>query len=302
MSQQPQRIAVLGFTPLERVTFEALFRLSGRRHPAYEAEPDWRDADFVLVDADHELACQYVVEAGLLPRCVVLGATARPGAGFQLPRPIDHGTVLRAFDALSQSRPARAEAVERPAVASAAPAVSATPPRPQVDLLVHTEPQPIAWPMLLDIPGEPGLDGQPVGLDHILVVDDNDLALRFMAVHLNRFGFQVHLARSGAGALARLAKRHFEFVFVDEAIASMGGFELCKAIKDANADDHRPPPTVVLMSQQQLPAHALRVTMAGCDACLAKPLMELDLLNVVGDREVQQHGYASTMDAAPTLL
>ncbi len=302
MSQQPQRIAVLGFSPLERVTFEALFRLSGRRRPAYEAEPDWRDAAFVLVDADHDLACEYVTEAGLLPRCVMLGATARPGAGFQLPRPIDHGTVLRAFDALSQARPAQAETVERPAAAPTAPVVTVTPPRQQVDLLVHTEPKAIAWPMLLDIPGEPGLDGQPVGLDHILVVDDNDLALRFMALHLNRFGFQVHLARSGAGALARLAKRHFEFVFVDEAIASMGGFELCKAIKEANAEDHRPPPTVVLMSQQQLPAHALRVTMAGCDACLPKPLMELDLLTVVGDREVQQHGYASTMDAAHTLL
>ena len=293
MSQLPQRIAVLGFSPLERVTFEALFRLSGRRRPAYEAEPDWRDADFVLVDADHDLACEYVTEAGLLPRCVMLGASARPGAGFQLPRPIDHGTVLRAFDSLSQARPA------------ALPAAAVVAPVPQpaaVTLQVHAEPQPMAWPMLLDIPGEPGLDGQATGLDHILVVDDNDLALRFMALHLNRFGFQVHLARSGAGALARLARRHFEFVFVDEAIASMGGFELCKALKEARADDHRPPPTVVLMSPQQLPPQALRMTMAGCDACLAKPLMELDLLTVVGDREVQQHGYASTMDAAHTML
>jgi len=297
MSQLPQRIAVLGFSPLERVTFEALFRLSGRRRPAYEAEPDWRDADFVLVDADHDLACEYVTEAGLLPRCVMLGASARPGAGFQLPRPIDHGTVLRAFDTLSQARPAAP-----PMAAVVAAVVAAAPPLPAAPLQVHAEPQPMAWPMLLDIPGEPGLDGQVSGLDHILVVDDNDLALRFMALHLNRFGFQVHLARSGAGALARLARRHFEFVFVDEAIASMGGFALCKALKEAYADDHRPPPTVVLMSPQQLPPQALRTTMAGCDACLAKPLMELDLLTVVGDREVQQHGYASTMDAAHTMI
>jgi len=112
----------------------------------------------------------------------------------------------------------------------------------------------------------------------------------------------VHLARSGAGALSRLARRHFEFVFVDSGIAAMGGFELCKSIKHDFVSDHRHPPTVVLMMRPNHGPASSGVALPGCDAVLAKPLMELDLLAVVGDREVQQHGYASTLHASPTLF
>jgi DNA-binding response OmpR family regulator len=41
-------------------------------------------------------------------------------------------------------------------------------------------------------------------------------------------------------------------------------------------------------------ADRLRGTMAGADAYLTKPLRELELLKVVGEREITRHAYAVT--------
>jgi CheY-like chemotaxis protein len=297
----PQRISVLGFTPIERVTIEALFRLSHRRQRPYEVEPTLGDADFLLVDADHPQAFDQVVQAGGLDRCLLIGDRRRAGAAAQLPRPIHLTAILQTLDKLLERQTPAAVAAVAPDVAVGGIDLDLSL-RADSDIMVHAEPRPIAWPPTLDFAGPTPPDPLPAVLDHILVVDDNDAALRFMALHLNRFGFQVHLARSGAGALARLARRHFEFVFVDAGIAAMGGFGFCKALKQGFEADHRPPPTVVLMTRPSPHPGPPPAVLPGCDAVLAKPLMELDLLAVVGDREVQQHGYASTLNASPTMF
>ena len=139
-------------------------------------------------------------------------------------------------------------------------------------------------------------------MDHILVVDDSDIALRFMASNLQRFGFQVHLARSGAEAIERVARRHFEFVFLDVMMEGLDGFHTCKSIKRSTYPDNRPPPTVVMLTSRGTAVDRLRGTMAGADAYLTKPLQEAELLKVVGDREVALHAYADTAAAASTLI
>lgn len=135
-------------------------------------------------------------------------------------------------------------------------------------------------------------------MEHILVVDDSDIALRFMAMHLQRFGFQIHLARSGEEALRRVAERRFEFVFLDVLMEGIDGFQTCKAIKRADFPTGQTPPTVVLLTCLNSPADRLRGTMAGADAYLTKPLRELELLKVVGEREVSRHAYAKTAAAS----
>jgi CheY-like chemotaxis protein len=131
-------------------------------------------------------------------------------------------------------------------------------------------------------------------MDHILVVDDSDIALRFMTNNLQRFGFQVHLSRSGQDAIDRVSKRHFEFVFLDVMMEGLDGFQTCKAIKRSTYLDSRPPPTVVMLTSRGTMVDKMRGTMAGCDAYLTKPLIEVELLKIIGDREIAQHDYADT--------
>jgi two-component system, cell cycle response regulator len=354
------RVALIGFTKFERATFESFFRLATKRTPAYVLCDDVADCQAAVVNADDEAGVAVVMRHGKLAASLTLGATAHPGAGAQLPRPINLMLVVRALDSLVQrlalDQPAAAPVsaqVQRvldtlvsvttalPAgvdtralAASAASAATSTTgalntgAAAPASLPAATSTSRTADPLALLQPahgqhwtGAPRLADQPPppppaaapapasepvpdrsGLDHILVVDDSDIALRFMANNLQRFGFQVHLARSGAEAIERVARRHFEFVFLDVMMEGLDGFHTCKSIKRSTYPDNRPPPTVVMLTSRDTAVDKLRGTMAGADAYLTKPLREADLLKVVGDREVAMHAYADTAHAASTLI
>jgi CheY-like chemotaxis protein len=363
------RIAIMGFSPMERATFEAFFRIAGKRKPAYAHEARLAAADFVIVDAADAAAVAQVREGAWLPRAVALGEPACPGAMLQLPRPLNLMLVVRALDEViarrgtvaefNDSVPADlpSESESRRALAAHAIAVAAVPTEPMS--LEPAAAQPAASPAeqtpgspAEQTPGSPaeqtpvspaarapssraarrdrkprshattvrdGLDTtllEDIGhapaeagrrakrraaLDHILVVDDSDIALRFMAGHLQRFGFQIHLAQSGEEALRRVAERHFEFVFMDVMMEGLDGFQTCKAIKRATYPAGKQPPTVVMLTARGTAVDKLRGTMAGADAYLTKPLREVELLKVVGDREVERYAYASTAAAMTTL-
>jgi CheY-like chemotaxis protein len=267
------RIALLGFGEVERAAFDAFFNIAGRRCPPYVHETDYRAADFLVVDGTHAAACATVRAAGLLGRTVMLGGTQRKEALVHLRRPLNLMQVGRALDqVLEHDLPA-----------------STVPQGGEHDIVVVEEGgpgPPLAGPLLRRRPVR--------RLDHILVVDDSDVALRFMATHLQRFGFQVHLARSGEEALERVATRHFEFVFLDVLMAGLDGLQTCKAIKRGRYAEGVQPPTVVMISCLGTPADRLRGTMAGADAYLTKPLREVELLRVVGEREVTRHAFVDT--------
>ncbi len=267
------RIALLGFGRIEHAAFEAFFRVAGRRCPAYAQEVDFRVADFIIVDAADEAARAAVAAAGLVARAVVLGQPAMEGALLHLARPLNLMQVVRSLD---------------PVVASGQ--------EPAADTLA--EGQVVAAPEGGDAAVRPPRRRRGLHLDHILVVDDSEIALRFMATHLQRFGFQIHLAKSGEEALRRVAERRFEFVFLDVRMEGLDGFQTCKAIKRADYPAGGAAPTVVMLTCLAGAADRLRGAMAGADAYLTKPLREVELLKLVGEREVARHAYADTAPAS----
>ncbi|MBL8344714.1 MAG: response regulator [Rubrivivax sp.] len=266
------RIALLGFGRIEHAAFDAFFRVASRRCPAYAQESDFRLADFVIVDATDAVACAAVREAGLVARTVALGQPALAGALLQLARPLNLMQVVRALDQVVAASTAAAEIAEREGL-----------------FVVTPESDPPAAPDDAPVRRRRGLH-----MEHILVVDDSEIALRFMATHLQRFGFQIHLAKSGEEALRRVAERRFAFVFLDVRMEGLDGFQTCKAIKRADYPPGLAAPTVVMLTCLAGPADKLRATMAGADAYLTKPLREVELLKVVGEREIALHAYAET--------
>lgn len=106
-------VAILGFTPFERSTFEAFLQLASRRTPAYQLETDTFSAAIIIVDADDASLVRRVQAAGLLSRSVLLGSVALPGAALHLTRPFILMQMLRSLDALP--RPLRDEPAPAPA-------------------------------------------------------------------------------------------------------------------------------------------------------------------------------------------
>jgi two-component system, cell cycle response regulator len=314
------RVALIGFTRFERATFESFFRLAAKRAPAYQHVEQLHEADFVVANADDATAVAEVQRMGKLAHSLMLGALAQPGAAQQLARPINLMLVVRALDTLALNGVPVSAGVQR-VLADLGTTTSVLPPGMDPRALVAAQAPAVAAPAPTGWAGAPRLaDLKPVpppvphaappvaapalraGMDHILVVDDSDIALRFMANNLQRFGFEVHLVRSGQEAIARVAERHFEFVFLDVMMDGLNGFQTCKAIKRSAYADNRPPPTVVMLTSRGAAVDKLRGTMAGADAYLTKPLVEAELLKVVGDREVAKHAYADTASAANSVI
>ncbi len=138
-----------------------------------------------------------------------------------------------------------------------------------------------------------GLDDEP-NVDHILVVDDSDIALKFMRNRLTRFGFRTDLVNSGEEALGRLGQRTYKFVFLDVMMEGLDGYQTCRGIKQRKYPEGKPP-VVVMLTSRGGTIDKIRGTLAGCDAYLTKPLNERDLIAVLAkhDRTVAR-GFQET--------
>jgi two-component system, cell cycle response regulator len=131
-------------------------------------------------------------------------------------------------------------------------------------------------------------------VDYILVVDDSDIALKFMRNRLSRFGFNADLVNSGEEALGRMNTRPYKFVFLDVMMEGLDGYQTCRAIKQRKYSDGKPP-VVVMLTSRGGTIDKIRGTLAGCDAYLTKPLNERDLIAVLAkhDRNVAR-GFQET--------
>ena len=268
---------------------------------------DLASCSVAVVNADHEPSVEGVLRQGRMASAVMLGTTPRPGAAAQLPRPFSMAALWRELQALVQASPAVSAAVQR--VQDELARFGARPVRTdgrtdgRTD--VHTGGRTDLGRSAADPPRTAGNAAAPrrgrTALDHVLVVDESDAVLRFMADHLQRFGFQLHLVRDGTQAIERVARHHFEWVFVATGLDGLDGFHLCKTIKLKSQARQRPSPTVVLLLDRDDAVHHLRARQAGADACLPKPLHGDALLRLLGKPERQQAEPQSTR-AASTLL
>ncbi len=129
-------------------------------------------------------------------------------------------------------------------------------------------------------PQSVGNSGTAVSRTRILVVDDSDVALKFIHNRLSAFGFQVDQCTSGEEALVRVSDGDYSFVFLDVMMAGLDGYQTCKAIKGRRYAGGRAP-VVVMLTSRGGTIDKVRGTFAGCDAYLTKPLDESKMLKVL---------------------
>jgi two-component system, cell cycle response regulator len=284
-------VCLVGFTAFERSTLQAFLRTSQARAkraeaqgvPSYVETQDAPGAEFVLIDADDSASMRDTRAA--VERCIYIGAQGRKGQLAQVPRPINVMALLRLLDAC---------VAKRKAVAAEADPVATTPPPPVLGEVISAPAQPsAAAPRAAPTANEPAME-------QILVVDDSDVALRFMASCLGRFGFEVRLCRSGEEALQRVAEQRYALVFMDVTMPGLDGYQTCKLIKRQRAGAGQQPPRVVMLTSRGGMIDKMRGTLAGCDAYLTKPLQQAELLKVIGARDF--HDIAESDTAHAPLL
>jgi len=135
---------------------------------------------------------------------------------------------------------------------------------------------------------------EPLPMEHILVIDQDAATLRLIAVQLQRFGFQIHLAGHPDDAMRLLTQRFHDYVFMDPALPGLDGLLVCRLARQIPPPDDGCATTVVLLADPNASAMPLQRALPAADACLKKPLEQHALLKLVGEREVARVAYADT--------
>jgi CheY-like chemotaxis protein len=256
-----QRVLLIGFGDFERQALTSYLRFSGTRVPAYEQVDDIAAADFVIADADHPGAIDEVMAADRGADTVYIGSLAPEGALAWTMRPIDPLQVFRELDAAVALRFFK----------------SAPPP-------THVSSGPVPLSSLAeDDQQQPQRRATDVSTGPLaLLIDDSEIALRFLQRQLAALGLRTETAVNSQAALVQLAQQRFDAVFVDLDLgpdSAMDGFALCQHLKR----QQRPhgtglPPRVVIVSAHGSATDRVRGTFAGCDAYLTKPIKEETML------------------------
>lgn len=262
MPAAPYQVAFIGLSDAERATITATLRLlPDDRTPRYVLTPVFDDADFVIADAEHTPSVKLVLATERLRFALWVGTPAPMGSVAVVDRPLDARHLLRELDALV----AQGRAQPR-AGGTRAPLQS-----------VHLEARP-GWDgsdRRREPPEPPAEKPAPTAL----LVDDSEIALRFLETRLQRWGLVMDRALSSGRAIELLAQRRYDLVFLDLELgpgSDLDGLALCQHIK-RTADRAGAPSAVVMVSAHATESDRARGNLAGADAYLGKPLDEVEL-------------------------
>ncbi len=100
------------------------------------------------------------------------------------------------------------------------------------------------------------------------MVDDSQTVRTQLANVMSNIGMACDIADGAKAALAQLANRQYDLIYVDVMMPDMDGYTLTREIK---RDRSNKAPVIILTSQSS-PFDRARGALAGCDIFLTKPV------------------------------
>lgn len=259
------RVVLHGFNDFEQRALGTVLRLGGSRAGRYVQVCELADADLIVGNADVPAVVAAITAAAREADAVFIGSRPPEGALTCLRRPIAAMQVLRELDGL------REQHLERCAVATPAG-------RAPQSTAQAAQAEPAAAPA-----ATAGATTAAAAVDATaaaagvtaLVVDDNPVAASALQLRLQQLGLGAEVADNHPHALELLAHKAFTWVFLGVELGEASGLDglaLCRHIKRWHLHADAPPPEVVVVSAHLSPLDRVRSTFAGGDHCLAKPV------------------------------
>lgn len=311
-------ILPIGFTQYEKSTIETFFRLAGRRAPHWGLTTLSSEARVILFNATSKQDVEAFKSIVASWQKVIVVGGSDYGTGWSvLPRPIKLTSILSVLDEIAKAAEPKA-ASSQPVVEIANSKQTPTDVFANVTVQAAKVEEPESFQSQIDETTE-SLKAQkkpqnltksgsltplhnapsftpsvPLNLDPnnhnakelnattgtVLIVDDSDIALKYMQNRLRHFGYESDMARSGDEALAMVSNKSYQFVFLDVMMQGLDGYQVCRAIKN-NKARRGPAPVVVMLTSRGGTIDKIRGTMAGCNAYMTKPLNEKQLTSVL---------------------
>jgi two-component system cell cycle response regulator len=256
-------LEMLGFPEGEKAMLSSTFRLTGRRAFSY-AEPASAEerTDVYLVNADSPAALEELKSRGPNVHCpaVLIGRNAEQQGWPLVEKPIHWMRLFEQLDSMMQA--ALTERARRQS-SDAPPATwDGRTYRRAIDK--NAAPEPVFV--------------EPKPIETVLVVDDSATVRAFMRAKLQPFRFDVDFAENGEAAIDMAQSKSYTCIFLDILMPGIDGYEVCKRIKASTATKNT---AVVMLSSKSSTFDRFRGNWAGCDAYLAKPVGEDELLATI---------------------
>jgi CheY-like chemotaxis protein len=120
----------------------------------------------------------------------------------------------------------------------------------------------------------------------LLLVEDNDVAQRFMRTVLERKGYDVRVAGSGQAAIDEVATTPFDLILMDIQMPEMDGLECTVEVRKLPMGKTVPIVACTANTSYEVRASCVE---AGMDDFLSKPVQTTELLEVVGKYIAVRH-------------
>lgn len=273
------RVSLLGFSESDRNRLESLLTLAPLDKPAYRLVADLSMADLGIVDADDGLALKAAVAQGRIGDVVLVGSPqalrmAPGGAIARVVRPFEPLVAVNQLDVRAQeviksrqAGQAASEAAQRRRKLGVRGRLAAR----QTEVLDFRQTTGFSNSVL---------SAEDRRFDTVLVADGDESARTALAGRLQHLGYSVVPASDGQQALGLLRSRAFELAFLEVGLGGHDGYELCRRVRKQPLPGYRRA-KVVLVSARTSPVDRIRGTLAGCDAMMAKPLNDGDLVQIL---------------------
>ncbi len=112
----------------------------------------------------------------------------------------------------------------------------------------------------------------------VLIVEDNTVNQRLIALMLQRAGYSFDIAEHGKLALAKLETTPFRLVLMDMMMPVMNGYDATRAIR-ANPTTKGLP--VIALTANAMKGEDEKCRAIGCDDYIAKPYSKDQILSAV---------------------
>lgn len=109
----------------------------------------------------------------------------------------------------------------------------------------------------------------------VLIVDDEELNVRFLTTFLTRKGYEVRAAGRGALALEFIEHELPDVVLLDAMMPEMDGFEVCRKLRSSERTKMLP---IIMVTALHSVEDEVKALDAGADDFLPKPINNLELI------------------------
>jgi len=286
----PIPVAILGFSAFDRKALAAYLQKGRPGRPAFDLVLSVDNADLVVADADEPGVIALLDTLGRTSDALFIGAQAPAQAAAWMMRPLDQAQVLRELDALvaqrsnpdSQPLPlslpsSLGQGVLRQLGSANLPDLPAsadTPDRRQDSAGAGPRAAYLQQAQEARRLEREALN-RPQIVPRVLLVDDSEVALHFMARQLQGYGLTIDMARHSDRALDLLTHHAYGIVFLDLDLGEQSrqdGLTLCHQIRYRLMHPGGRAPMVVMVSAFHDAVHQVRGTLAGAEGYLGKPL------------------------------